>query len=216
MKITAMTLAVIAGVAAKAGEPGHPEERKVAVCMESDTIDVATAFRAKEVASKMFSGIGVTLDWRGSCQAEGILINLSDRSQAEQLPHALAYSLPYEGTQVVIFYDRVRKAVDPPLVPSLLAHVLVHEITHILQGIQRHSREGVMKATWNGSDYSAMTWKPLAFTPEDIDLIRRGWLRRGCINTCDEARDRHEDENANPIRISSRVVGWNPLGSTLK
>jgi hypothetical protein len=28
----------------------------------------------------------------------------------------------------------------------VLAHVLVHEITHILQGIDRHSESGVMKS----------------------------------------------------------------------
>ena len=36
-----------------------------------------------------------------------------------------------------------------------------------------------MKAAWDGSDYPAMRWKPLAFTPEDIDLIHRGLAGRG-------------------------------------
>jgi hypothetical protein len=178
MKITSITtLAVIVGATAQAGEPGQSAERKVAVCLESDTIAIAVALRAKKIASNMFSAIGVTLDWRVSCRADGIRISLSDHRLAERLPHALAYSLPYEGSHIVVFYDRVQQAVDQSLVPSLLAHVLVHEITHILQGIQRHSEQGVMKATWNGSDYSAMTWKPLAFTAEDIDLIRRGRSR---------------------------------------
>jgi hypothetical protein len=56
----------------------------------------------------------------------------------------------------------------------VLGHVLVHEITHILQGIDRHSETGVMKARWTAQDYSKMTWEPLPFTPEDIDLIQRG------------------------------------------
>src|SRR6202022_2873401 len=101
-------------------------------------------------------------------------ISFSQDTPAKRLPHALAYALPYEGTHNVIFYDRVQRAVRAADVACLLAHVLVHEITHILQGIQRRSDQGVMKAAWDGSDYVAMTWKPLAFSSHDIELIHRG------------------------------------------
>ena len=173
MKILAMTLmAAMVGVAAEAGEPGPPAERTVTVCMEHDPI--GAVMRAKETASKMFSGIGVKLDWRSGCPASSIRISFSEDTPAKRMPHALAYALPYEGTHIVIFYDRVQRAVRRADVACLLAHVLVHEITHILQGIQRHSGQGVMKAAWDGSDYLAMTWQPLAFASEDIDLIHRG------------------------------------------
>ncbi len=56
----------------------------------------------------------------------------------------------------------------------LLAHELVHEITHILQCLDRHSETGVMKARWTADDYCEMRWKPLTFTPEDIQLIHLG------------------------------------------
>ena len=175
MKIAAMTtMAVLAGVAAQASEPGQLAERTVAVCMESGAIHAEVAMRAEETASKMFSGIGVKLDWPSGCPAQGIRISFSDDTPAKRMPHALAYALPYEGTHIVIFYDRVQQAVRPADVACLLAHVLVHEITHILQGIQRHSDQGVMKAAWDGSDYVAMTWKPLAFASHDIELIHRG------------------------------------------
>ena len=172
MKITATTLmAVMVEVAALASEPGQPAERMVTVCTEHDPIGV---MRAEETASKMFSSIGVKLDWRRDCLAQGIRISFSEDTPAKRMPHALAYALPYEGAHIVIFYDRLRRTVRPAMLPCLLAHVLVHEITHILQGIQRHSDQGVLKATWDGSDYLAMGWKPLAFASEDIDLIHRG------------------------------------------
>ena len=176
MKITAMTaLVVTAGVAAQAGEPGQAAERTVPVCMESDpTIDLIVTVRAEKIASKMFSGIGVTLDWRLKCPVEGIRISVSDDRLAHRLPNAFAYALPYEGTHIVVFYDRVERVSKPTERPTLLAHVLVHEITHILQGVDRHSAQGVMKATWDGSDYAAMTWQPLAFAYHDIELIHRG------------------------------------------
>ena len=51
---------------------------------------------------------------------------------------------------------------------------MVHEVTHILQGIPWHSESGVMKAQWDASDFLQMTWKPLPFTDDDVDLIQRG------------------------------------------
>ena len=52
----------------------------------------------------------------------------------------------------MIFYDRVRK-IKPNKIPAVLAHVMVHEVTHILQGICRHSASGVMKAQWDEEDF---------------------------------------------------------------
>jgi hypothetical protein len=50
----------------------------------------------------------------------------------------------------------------------VLAHVLVHEVTHILQGFPRHSESGVMKAHWDSQNFAQMTWQPLPFTDDDI------------------------------------------------
>jgi hypothetical protein len=54
----------------------------------------------------------------------------------------------------------------------ILAHVLTHEITHVLQEIDRHSATGVMKARWDAKDFLDMTFSPLPFTSNDIDLLR--------------------------------------------
>jgi len=177
MKITAMTtLAVLAGVAAQAGEPDQTAERRVTVCMDT-AIAFGVAPQAQIIASRMFSGIGVTIDWRRRCPADGILISLSDHTPANRLPGALAYALPFEGRHIVVFYDRVQR-VGQARTRGLLAHVLVHEITHILQGVDRHSAQGVMKAQWDDNDYSAMAWKPLPFSPIDVELINRGLATR--------------------------------------
>jgi hypothetical protein len=60
----------------------------------------------------------------------------------------------------------------------LLAHVMVHEIAHILQGVYRHSDNGVMKAVWTGQDYSQMRVGALPFAPEDVELIHLGLARQ--------------------------------------
>jgi len=62
----------------------------------------------------------------------------------------------------------------PGAVSCVLGHVIVHEVTHILQGLMRHSESGIRKAQWTGVDYQEMTWKPLQFTDEDVMLIHSG------------------------------------------
>jgi hypothetical protein len=179
MRITAIaTLAVMAAGVAQAEETARPTERKVTVCMEG-----GSAFGVKPaqaLASEMFAGIGVTVDWRkvpADCPPQGILIDLIDRTPADLRPGAFAYST-LEQQHIRLFYDRVAQVRPKLLLPHLLAHVLVHEITHVLEGISRHSAQGVMKAQWTPDDRNSMMWKPLPFTSEDIHLIYVGLAAR--------------------------------------
>ncbi len=166
-KITA--LAILAAATCAAGEA----QRKVTVCM--DTTPTSEVVRAQAEASQMFAAIGVKLDWRCRKPAlqDAIVISLATRTPENRKAGELAYALPYEGTHIVIFYDRVSKMM-PNQIYAVLAHVLVHEVTHILQGLPRHSDSGVMKAQWDSSGFSQMTWQPLLFTAADVDLIQRG------------------------------------------
>jgi hypothetical protein len=184
MKMAAMaTMMVMAGMAARAEETMQVRERTVTVCLEEGGVaGFGVIFRAKAIASEMFAGIGVTIEWRHqgtSCPAQAIHISLTDQTPNVFLPRALAYALPYEGTHIRLFYDRISaNRVGTPLLPRLLAHVLVHEITHVLQGIDRHSDHGVMKARWTERDFMVIAIKPLSFADEDIDLIHRGLAGR--------------------------------------
>ena len=90
----------------------------------------------------------------------------------------LAYALPYEKTNIIVFLDHIRNTVEPKLAPILLAHVLVHEITHMLEGTARHSATGIMKANWTPADYQEMSHRPLPFAAEDVLLVRIGLARR--------------------------------------
>jgi len=92
----------------------------------------------------------------------------------KKYPGALAYALPFEGTHVVLFYDRVLTAASPAVTPYLLGHVLAHEIVHLLQGVEQHSASGLMKARWDNRDYVDMQRSPLKLTKDDLDLIERG------------------------------------------
>jgi len=112
-----------------------------------------------------------------ACPAGALQINLSKSTPVTLKPGAMAYALPYEGSHIVVFLDRVQ-AVAVVRQRVLLAHVFVHEITHILEGVSRHSETGVMMAHWNSSDYRTMTLAPLPFAAVDVELIKRGLENR--------------------------------------
>jgi hypothetical protein len=178
MSLSAILMVAMAGVNAWAGD-----SRAVTVCVSPG--DKGHMIRAAEIAaSRIFGRIGVVIDWRArrDCPSSSdvIKVTLSEWTPREQYPDALAYALPYERTHVVVFYDRVQKSVEFARVPLLLGYVMVHEITHILQGIRRHSKTGIMKAQVGSRDYDDIVRNAPEFDPYDVDLIYRGldrvWL----------------------------------------
>src|SRR5713101_90940 len=175
MKLSAVvTIGAITAGSALAGET-------VTVRMPPG-LDVQARQVAQQLASEIFAGVGVQLAWLRDCRScpdADIVVSLSFHTPGDQHPDAMAYALPYEGTHIVVFYDRVQQRVQPARAPILLAYVLVHEITHILQGVMHHSESGIMKAHWDSADVFEMGRKPLGFAEEDVRLIRLGldWRR---------------------------------------
>jgi hypothetical protein len=169
------TMVVAATATAWAGETGAARGRTVTVCVDpsGDGVEIRSA---QGLASKLFARIGVRIDWRElrSCTGgRSLQVSLSYNTPLDQLPGSLAYALPYEGSHIVVFYDRVRLS-DSNLTTRLMAYVMVHEITHILEGITRHSKRGIMKAHWDREDRFQIGLGRLDFAPEDVDLIYRG------------------------------------------
>src|SRR5215467_10357798 len=164
-----MKIAAIFGmaVAAWAGGPEH----RVTVCMKTLKHEV---FAAQSQASKMFAEVGVTLEWHDlkNCGVDSLIIELSSHTPESLLAGALGHA-DYEHGEIVVFYDRVARRL-PGKETVLLAHVLVHEIAHVLFGVSHHSEAGLMKARWEAEDISAMRFKPLPFGPGDIELLHRG------------------------------------------
>jgi hypothetical protein len=183
MRVQKLVVATVwmAGVAWPGlGEPRPAPDLRVPVCMDyRGGGDLRAPNLATAIASKMFRRIGVTLVWvvSGPCPPDGIRISLTGNTPETLQPGALAYALPYEGTHIRVFRDRIW-ANQPALVPHLLAHVLVHEIIHILQGVNWHSGRGVMKVHWNRADISQMLWSELPIAQEDIDRVHAGMEKR--------------------------------------
>lgn len=144
--------------------------------------------RAVAIADSMFAAIGVRVEWATGrielCstlrhkQPVVIRLRIVGLDQKNHPLDTVAYSLPFaRGVKsITVMYDRLETTIQawPQLGPSLLAHVFVHEITHVLQRTNAHAETGVMKARWTQSDYVEMSRRPLPFTPQDVELIRQG------------------------------------------
>lgn len=179
MKIGAMmALLTTAGAAAQTRGGLENPRPVITVYVRREFGDMRlNLLRAEGIASKMFSETGVQIQWRtGWARAyqdpHPILVDITTDTPDTLQPSALAYATAYEGVHIRIFWDRIALRGDESL--TLLAHVLAHEITHLLQGVSRHSQEGVMKAHWTTDDLLKMKRKPLAFDSEDIKLIHYG------------------------------------------
>jgi len=142
-----------------------------------NAVDLTTLRVAEYVAGMMFARIGVSVKWHGGTPPHGdtaaMVVHLVSGVPSEDHPGALGYTtlVPHSAARVFVMADRAAKAADTHLAPVLLAHVFVHEMTHALEGINRHAETGVMKAHWTSKDHLAMTRKPLEFTPADVNII---------------------------------------------
>lgn len=172
-------MAIVAGVNASAKVTADNGRRVTVYHCNDMAIQQGVVGAARDLASKMFITIDVHLNWRSGCptgpEAGSIVVDFVTDAPTTFKPGALAYALPYEGVHIRIFADRIATRSNAR---EVLAHVMVHEITHILQGEARHSSEGIMKAIWTQADFNAMAAKPLSFTAEDVELINRGMDRR--------------------------------------
>ena len=108
------------------------------------------------------------------------MVDLTSNTPSTLAPGALAYAQVYEGVHIRVFWDRVQNAVRgaSPLCTFLLAHVMAHEIVHVLECINRHSENGLMKASWTKEDIEGMCVHPLPLAAEDVQLIHQGLLKR--------------------------------------
>ena len=155
-------------------------QERVTVWVQQDAVvHGRVLIMAADVASKLFTQAGVRIKWcYGHPTEDAISIEFSERTPSGYRPGSMAFALPYEGVHITVFYDRVSRRAPADLLPTVLGHVLAHEITHVLQRIDRHSETGVMKAHWTNADLDQMVAKRLSFTAEDIELIQRGLSSR--------------------------------------
>jgi hypothetical protein len=155
--------------------------QNLTVCVRVETPDPhLISPLAQGLATRMFADVGIRLDWRAcesaveSSQAP-ILIKLTSGTPEGFMPGVLGYAKRDQGGHIIIFFDRIGTM---PRAEAVLAHVMVHEITHVVQGVSRHSHTGLMKAHWSSQDLLDMRYRPLLFSQEDLTLLYRGLTAR--------------------------------------
>jgi len=156
---------------------GSATRQKLTACLRVKVVERRLISpRAQELAARMFAGVGISLEWR-ACEPAGessqapIVVELASGTPQDLKSGVLGYAMVHQGRRVTVFLDRIETMERPE---PVLAHVIVHEITHIVQGVCRHSDTGVMKAHWTVRDLVEMPFKPLLFTQEDLMLLYRG------------------------------------------
>src|ERR1700683_3182275 len=163
MKLTAMILAMAAAGGAHMRDlPAAPGHTVTAYLVDQRGNPVKALGPARDIAVRMFDTVGLKLQWRAGAPSAplsaadmAVVIELVDQTPVECRPGALAYARAFEGIHLTVFYDRVA-ALDRSWPYAVLAHVLVHEITHLLEGVAQHSETGVMKARFTGADVLRM------------------------------------------------------------
>jgi len=183
-----MKIARVIGMAALAGSlhAGHRMTMDDNPSVAPDVtvyVDNVLNLQTKALASSMLAAVGVRAVWRiGKPQpnaADGLVVGVRF-DEAPLLNYrgvVLARAYPFGGSvrDITVFRNRVLAMAEASHVEpyKLMAHVLVHEIGHVLERADHHSDTGVMKAHWTPADYEAMAWKPLPFEEEDIAWIHR-------------------------------------------
>lgn len=165
-----------------------PAEKLTVYLTDQANVDPCLKSNAKAQAQQIFARYGIALRWKdgrrpGPAFDGSIAIELVHNAPSLDLAtaHALAHARMKEGVSIAVFWDRIRYKHHAG---AVLAHVFVHEITHLLQGVPRHSDTGIMKGNWNRLDFAAMVpgetqgVEPLQFETEDLELIREGLTNR--------------------------------------
>lgn len=132
------------------------------------------------MAARIFATIGVPIVFRSGGKRKpgeeamvSIEMRLHGQVPPDFHPRAVAWSTPYadSGTRIHVLCDRVLNLHVDRGTGVLLGHVMAHEIGHVLEGADRHSPEGVMKARWEKPDLQKMLTGRLPFDPTDAALI---------------------------------------------
>ena len=190
------TSMLITGILA-AGMTAHahdPKPADVTVYVNgTDLPPLPVDVRARDTVARLYARIGIHLARRNDAPrrstASGSPVTVQVRFIREEPDGAsrevLARAWPFreEGIAIHLMYSRIRwVAAGSGREAPILAHVLAHEIGHVLQGTNWHAPTGVMKAHWSAQDYDAMGWEPLEFTSLDVELIKDGLSLRRARN----------------------------------
>lgn len=149
-----------------------------------------TLERALNEVARLFRPVGVSIEWLGVRQDVRSLVPgsspndlhlmLLDR-QMQELDHSKKMLLgmaPMSGTEqghvAYVFLEPVEYLSDVHAVDSVLvlAHVIAHELGHLLLPARYHAPSGLMLGRWSGPDLRAAARGEQRFSSQEAALIR--------------------------------------------
>lgn len=185
MKNTWMAAAVVAAGLSVQAQECRPGVMLLTVYTANNGIALQKGVlsRARTTATKLLAGAGVTVKWVDGERpigpdevfcGERLTVAFDAKAPERFVGQNMAYADVSAGlgTAIHMFMDRISNFEDESHMPEFLGGLLAHEITHMLQGVARHSSMGVMKAMWTGRDIEALVSGRLPFAPEDVKLIQ--------------------------------------------
>jgi len=177
---------VVTGVAfgQQSAHNAPPDTIPVNLCMEPAQELPISITRAKSLVAYIFAQVGVNLTWHtrlSDCDGStwtAFKIRWTADAPFTSGAGALAAAHPFgaSAASITIYEVPLQRFLgqygNAPEV--VLAYVLAHELAHVMQGLDRHSDSGILKASWSYSDYYRMLSGALTFTAKDMELIRAG------------------------------------------
>ena len=96
----------------------------------------------------------------------------------------VAQPLAREGLNVRVFDDRIQDAAmrENRTHAAVLAHVIAHEIGHVLLRTNAHSRRGLMSSPWTDYEYGNIARGLMFFTADQSKTMRMALSGAGCAN----------------------------------
>jgi hypothetical protein len=180
----------VLGIMTMAALSARAEECRLSVYVHSAPEHREMVTRAQFMTGAMFREIGVDVRWNtGNVRAKAeagcgapieVQVDATAPGGSRFPSDALAYAMPgaHSGVCIHLFMDRITSNRGAAWATIVAAHVLAHEITHVLEGVCRHSEDGVLKAHWTYADFQQMKNHPLPFAQDDVELIRMGIANR--------------------------------------
>jgi hypothetical protein len=173
---------LVLAAAAAAGNGAEKSDPDLIVIVHAANLAPQSIPLAEGQAKRMLASVGIAAEFhvgKPNYQGRAEVIEAVFTTQRDESfkPGVLAFAIlgQESGPRIEILYDRIVGCHRDSWAVPALAHVLVHEITHILEGVNRHSESGVMKAHWDPGDWNRMSSASFPFADEDIRLIH-GWV----------------------------------------
>jgi hypothetical protein len=171
----AMAMAVMITVArvADAAEPG--QLRAIRLQMDNDAdVPAAILKSSQDEVARIFADAGLEMEWTETEPRFTVQIVTSVLGFARASSPVMGVALRTPGGATAqIFFNQVQgfARTSHVVVSTLLAHVIAHEIGHLLLPRMPHSATGLMKADWDRALVRELTAGSLTFTDAQIKGI---------------------------------------------